>query len=291
MRTWIVLGLTCLLSFQLIASERVIYGEDDRQDIYDLKDERIVELARSTAGMIPSGSLKDMRNGKYKISDQTLEQRKFCSQEKFFKQVTAANCSGFIVGKDILVTAGHCVRSGYSCKSYKWVFDYKVEREDQTDIYVDKSNVYSCEELIETKVEGSRGLDYAVIRLDREVKGRTPLKFRKESKISIGEDIFVIGHPTGLPTKFADGAQVRSQTSAYFVANLDTYGGNSGSAVFNERTHEVEGILVRGEADYVWDYSNNCRKSNICDDNGCRGEDVTNITAVESIQKLSELTK
>ncbi|WP_420540401.1 S46 family peptidase (plasmid) [Paenibacillus polymyxa] len=47
---------------------------------------------------------------------------------------------------------------------------------------------------------------------------------------------------------FAVGAAVRDNPpNAFFVANLDTYGGNSGSPVFNSDTHEVEGILVRGE--------------------------------------------
>lgn len=62
------------------------------------------------------------------------------------------------------------------------------------------------------------------------------------------------------------------------MANLDTYGGNSGSAVFNDRTGEVEGILVRGEVDYT--YKGNCMVSNVCTDSGCRGEDVTYISEV-----------
>ena len=64
----------------------------------------------------------------------------------------------------------------------------------------------------------------------------------------------------------------------YFVANLDTYGGNSGSAVFNAKTGVIEGILVRGENDYV--YKGNCRVSNVCASDGCRGEDVTKLSAI-----------
>jgi hypothetical protein len=77
--------------------------------------------------------------------------------------------------------------------------------------------------------------------------------------------------------KVAAGAAVRDNTpSAFFVANLDTYGGNSGSPVFNSVTHEVEGILVRGEADFV--QQGNCRVSLVCPSTGCRGEDVTRTT-------------
>ena len=86
-----------------------------------------------------------------------------------------------------------------------------------------------------------------------------------------------MGHPSGLPLKFANGAQVKDTSNAsYFVANLDTYGGNSGSPVFNEDDGTVEGILVRGDTDFVRD--NGCFISNVCPTTGCRGEDVTRTT-------------
>ena len=51
-------------------------------------------------------------------------------------------------------------------------------------------------------------------------------------RLSLDTPLVVIGHPSGLPTKIADGAWVRNNESEYyFVTNLDTFGGNSGSAV------------------------------------------------------------
>jgi hypothetical protein len=100
--------------------------------------------------------------------------------------------------------------------------------------------------------------------------------------------LVVVGHPSGLAVKIAAGATVRSNLeSAYFVANLDTYGGNSGSAVFNEQTGLIEGILVRGETDFK--YKNGCYVSNICDVDGCRGEDVTRVSEILSHVDLAEL--
>ena len=90
----------------------------------------------------------------------------------------------------------------------------------------------------------------------------------------------VIGHPSGLPTKVAEGASVRSVDTAFFTANLDTYGGNSGSAVFNSLSGEVEGILVRGETDYVFDNERSCHSSYHCGDDECSGEDVVKISEV-----------
>jgi V8-like Glu-specific endopeptidase len=95
------------------------------------------------------------------------------------------------------------------------------------------------------------GLDYAIVQLDRRVSDRTPLEFRNDSEIDLGTPLTVIGSPSGLPLKVASGANVRDTSHLYsFKANLDTFQGNSGSAVFNSKTGIVEGILVRGEEDY-----------------------------------------
>jgi hypothetical protein len=130
-----------------------------------------------------------------------------------------------------------------------------------------------------TRDQVDNGPDYAIIKLDRKVTNHKPLEINREDNIRRGTPLFVIGHPTGLPTKVAGGASVRTaDRNGYFVANLDTYGGNSGSAVFNIKTNLIEGILVRGDNDYV--VQGNCRVSNYVSDSGGRGEDVTNVSVV-----------
>lgn len=122
-------------------------------------------------------------------------------------------------------------------------------------------------------------MDFALVRLDRTVNNHTPLKVRLNGSISTGTSVFVIGHPTGLPTKVTTGAKVRSTApSEHFVTNLDTYGGNSGSAVFNARTGVIEGVLVRGDTDFT--YAGSCVVSYQCKDTDCRGEDVTRISRI-----------
>jgi len=64
----------------------------------------------------------------------------------------------------------------------------------------------------------------------------------------------------------------------FFVSNLDIYAGNSGSPVFSAISNKVCGILVRGENDFI--IVNGCRKSLVCPTTGCRGEDVTRISAI-----------
>ena len=235
--------------------------------------------------MISSTSLKTISNGEISISGMKLEDRGICAKERFSQQLSAANCSGFLIANNVLVTAGHCIKGQADCNSYKWVFDYKVDYAEQNDMKVPATSVYSCKKIISRSLDSVSKDDYAVIQLDRKVTDRQPLKYRQSGKISTGANLVVIGHPTGLPTKISDGAAVRSLQSKFFIANLDRYGGNSGSAVFNADTLEVEGILVRGENDYVYDSNLGCEVSNVCANNGCRGEDVTYITNIPALKK------
>lgn len=286
--TTLLLAASLFASSQLIAKtgNKVIYGEDNRVDVVNSTNSMFVELSRSTAAMISSVNLRpdEFKSKTTRITAKTLQKSGICASERFSAQISAANCSGFLVGENLLVTAGHCIRNNSDCKSYKWVFDYKVDHEEQGDITVDSSSIYSCKKIVNRALNGSTSDDWALIELDRNVTDRSPLTYRTSGKIRVNDPLVVIGHPTGIPTKIADGANVRSLDGTYFVANLDTYGGNSGSAVFNAETGVVEGILVRGTTDYVYDRAQKCQVSNVCDNGACRGEDVTYITNITELQ-------
>lgn len=262
----------------------VVYGEDDRVDVYESLNSLHVELAKSTAAMIRGDRLSETDRGDIQILGKSLAERGICESERFSNQLSAADCSGFLVGENLLVTAGHCVRNQLSCESSKWVFDYKVENDAQFEVHVSKSDVYSCKRIIERSLDNWTKDDYALIELDRNVEGRRPLEYRKKGKVQTGDPLVVIGHPSGLPSKIADGANVRERNASHFVANLDTYGGNSGSAVFNAQTGVVEGILVRGEKDYILDPDLDCRLTNRLSNSGGKGEDVTYIGNIAELR-------
>jgi subtilisin-like proprotein convertase family protein len=275
------MGMAFLAGHAAAQDAEVIYGNDDRRDVYDQGNSGdMVELARSTAALVRVGSLTpdSAKPGFQRLPSGTFASSfNLCAEERFREQPNPAFCSGFLVAENIFVTAGHCVETQTECSSTAFVFGFSYESEGQDVTSIPDENVYRCKRLIAQTLNGTNQSDYAVIELDRNVTGRTPLKFRSSGKPEVGNPLTVIGHPSGLPTKIAGGATVRSNDrSAYFVANLDTYGGNSGSAVFNTATGEVEGILVRGENDFITRGS--CRVSNQCTDTGCRGEDVTRAT-------------
>lgn len=267
---------------------KVIYGTDDRLDLYDVAEQTWTTKAESTVALIQGSKLKAAGNG-YSINTTNYgSSQSLCKTEPFYEQVTAAFCSGSLIGPDLIMTAGHCIRTLSSCQSTKFVFNfaYKIKGVDPKAVGAD--DVYSCKELVYSELNSSNMNDFAIIRLDRKVVGRQPLPIRQTGNVAQGDDLVVIGHPSGLATKVAGGASVRDNSpQTYFIANLDTYGGNSGSAVFNAKTGLVEGILVRGAQDFV--YKNGCYVSNVCADNGCRGEDVTRVTNILKHVDASEL--
>ena len=287
-KSLLVIGSLVLAAHSMAKSDeiKVIYGEDNRRDVFETTNASFLELSKSTAAMISGTNLKAISGGEVEINGTTLQGRGICKKERFSQQISAANCSGFLVSDNKLVTAGHCIKTEADCKSYKWVFDYKVDSSEQGKVNVPATSVFSCKKIISRKLDNMSKDDYALIELDRKVTDRHPVKVRKTGKVAKGDALVVIGHPTGLPTKIADGANVRSLSTKFFVANLDTYGGNSGSAVFNVETEEVEGILVRGETDYVYSSADGCQVSNKCANDSCRGEDVTFITNIAELKKL-----
>lgn len=272
-----------------LAFNKVIYGIDNRLDLFETDNAHYLELASSTAAMIPNYRIVDDGTGGYVMSAAILgASQRLCKDEKFYNQPTAANCSGFLVGPDLLVTAGHCMKSQSNCDSSSWVFNYGVSDESQGVNRIEKSDIYKCAKIIETKLSSDQN-DYALIQLDRQVEGRLPLAVRTSGKIEKEATLLMIGHPTGLPTKIAPDAGIRNNDHPlFFKATTDSFGGNSGSAVFNQDTGVVEGILVRGERDYAYDSVAKCYRVNYCPEGGCRAEDVTRITNVTALMKILE---
>ena len=176
MQNLVIIAILATLTFTANASDKVVYGVDNRVDLYQTEVPLFYELAHSTAAMIRSSDLTE--NGEtVTISGSTLESRGICPTARFSKQLTAASCSGFLVGPDLLVTAGHCITSQSDCNSFSWVFDYNISEESEGLEYdVPSSSVYRCSQIIEQDLSRSTMNDFALIRLDREVNDRTPLK-------------------------------------------------------------------------------------------------------------------
>lgn len=262
------------------ASANVIYGGDGRMDVYQTSDERLKALASSTVALMKVSDLKVSGNLTLIQGENYGTQMNLCSSEKFREQDTAAFCSGSLIGPDLVLTAGHCIQNASDCQSTALVFGFAVKSAGVLPQSVDNNEVYRCQEIIKTQ-QVSNGADFAIIRLNRVVSNHAVLHYRTEGEVGLNDSLVVIGHPVGLPTKITVGGSVRSLANTQFIlASLDTYGGNSGSAVFNAATGAIEGVLVRGEQDF--ESRGGCSVSKTCADGACRGEDVTRISVVRT---------
>jgi len=277
---------------------KVVHGHDGRVDTFHLRGTVWEDLSRSVAMQIKNSDMISIDEVSTKLLGVSLSKSQklaLCPDELFNTQITVGQCSGFLVSDNHIVTAGHCILSQADCDNMSWVFDYELKYAEDLDYTVVPSkNIFQCKKIISQHVNFDSlrdQLDFALIQLDHPVINRRPLTVRLEGKIENNAPLAVIGHPDGMPKKFADGAKVmENDDEVFFSTNLDTFHVNSGSPVFNFETGVVEGILVRGALDYVFDAASNCSRVNTifngCKDKSCALEDVTRISQVEKLKEI-----
>lgn len=256
-------------------STRGIFGDDDRKEVKDA--EGIADYVRATAVMIPK---KNMVGNK--VYGETLRElltrqfgtSNFDSNVKFLDQPTCGYCTGFLIAPDVLVTAGHCIKTMEEADKYVWIFDYTNEIKHNSYvgyIEVDPNNVYEVSEILgaELKSTYTKNEDYSFLRLDRK-SARKPYRFRTSGGVSLFSDVTTIGSPTGLPLKVVQNSWVvDTEPKEWFKNSIDGFPGNSGGPVFNNNGF-IEGIHVRGAvqynngrytSDYKYDASCDCVKT------------------------------
>lgn len=277
------------LTTAIRASTRAVYGSDDRREWHQVKDENIRRLARASVAMF-RGRDTQVTPTLIRLKTSTLgEDQGLCRGELFAAQSTGAFCSGTLVRDDVVLTAGHCVREISQdaevppINELTFVFGYRIERPGDTGPSdLPPENIFKGKTVIKGEFDLDANRDWALVKLDRPVPASIaePIKAWRKTPITTGDKVFVIGYPNGLPMKYAPNAKVRDTSNPmYFVADLDTFGGNSGSGVYDEATNELAGVLVRGELDFVKDNAKGCMKVNVCPKT-CKGEEVTRISLI-----------
>ena len=263
----------------------IVYGDDNRQDVAGHPCSAVKELSSPVAVMVFNHQLRDHPQDKslYKYSKTpAFAPFDLCSDDAFTTQNTLSHCTGFLIADDILVTAGHCVDNNNMCSSVSWVFDYIDDNGT-----LQKTNVFECTEVLSTGVNEEYYNDYTVIRLAQKVLDREPLNFNSSDELEVGTPLVLIGSPFGIPLKIADDASViqtqaavediffpaldASQQdqilplnkSSYFMANIDSFAGNSGSPVINAKTGLVEGIVSYGGEDWFYDEESFCNRTRV----------------------------
>jgi hypothetical protein len=251
---------------------KTIYGDDNRRIISETS---ITEqqLARSVLAQVPLYKISTSSEASIGFDVLPVQNLlNLCPDEKFASDTMLSSCTGFLVAPDLLLTAGHCLKDKSDCQKNLWVLDY-----DQSQSVFNKEKIVYCKEIVNL----NSAADFALVRLDRDLDDRTPLKIRQSGKLNSEAEFLVIGHPLGLPKISADQAFLRGNLQDNtFTISSDTYSGSSGSPVIDNKTSLVEGILIKGEKDFEMDFDNLCRRSTHCDFKSCAGETVLRSTTI-----------
>jgi hypothetical protein len=229
--------------------KRGVWYEDHRMDCFGITDEKIKKNVKCTAAIILKNYLISDGNGFSKLKVKNYgEAHNLCEVEPFRDQPVTAGwtCTGFLVKKYVIATAGHCVETK-PVTDLRIVFGYKMLNPNTPVTRVPDENIYQGIKIIRNVLNrGVNQSDWALVQLDREVEGQE-MAVLSEDMIACDQPVYVIGYPMGLPVKYAPGAKVCGFKDAFFAADLDTYMGNSGSPAFNADTHEVIGIVVHSD--------------------------------------------
>ena len=285
----LILFLFSILSFQVSSQSGfsgnnygldAIYGLDDRIEIHDEQSPEITALKESI-GLIFAKDLfvKGLFNSQ--IKTQSLkENARLCAGEKFASNKSVNGCTGFLVGEDLMVSAGHCFMTPDDCTDKLIVFGLGISQQTESGYSVRNRDVYECAEILDTQFNGQS--DFSLIRINKKTK-RVALKIRQKGMIKSTDEVFMLGHPMGSPLKKSNQVKVSdNDNQTFFKAPLDSFTGNSGSPVFNARTLLVEGILVNGQEDFLLDDSKQCYRNRIYeeDNSSMSGEGVTRISEI-----------
>ncbi len=292
-----------------MCTQSIVYGQNDLTNVNEAASS-MQEVSASVAGMVQrSRIMKDMKagsatgdpiNNRYRVYTSPIEHfaksrnsLPMC-QNQISNLGAAVNCTGFLVGKDLLLTAGHCLSKSnriesttYKCRTYEWIFGLEKEESfrDYDGLYIRDENRFKCREVIAFQNSGTS--DYALIRLDREVSGRRALKLTSSANLKLNDPIYTIGFPYGSPMKVTpNGKYVSSVSSSdFFNTKIDTFPSFSGAPILNQRTNEVVGIHVNGltnpleDVGGCMDFSRRCENENDCGESQAQ--------SIEKIQSLS----
>lgn len=264
-----------------------IYGKDDQLDYFEAPRDLQV-LSDSVVSLWKSGRV-EIAGGKVKLKTAGYgDAFNLCPGEHFREQPVGAYCSGSLVGEDLVLTAGHCVKTDAACADMKFVFGFDIRNGGEAAATVlSASEAYGCSKVIARRyVVGaqaglSQGADYALIQLDRKVTGHQPLPINRGEGLKKGDAIVMIGHLSALPLKVAGGASVRDASKAdTYLTDLD--GGLAGSPVFNARTKKIEGLYVQGDPLFETEAPDGCITVTAYGQGGGPGEEVTRVSALSS---------
>ena len=288
----LTVGAACEQSTVGATDVAVVYGGDDRRNVYEISEPALLYAAQATVVLVRDWDLTQLVNGSWELdvwrNGTNQEAFGLCDSEAYIDEPVPGFCSGFMVGDDLIATAGHCIETQAECNITTFVFGFQMIDAATPVSRFSRDDVYACAEVVEQ--DFTDDIDYAILRVDRAIVGHTPGPLRRDEQLEDDSDVSVLfnsGHPAALPMKIVGGSHRAGSTNLYgavlrssepfgFSADLDLFVGSSGSMTFSVTAagefRYVEGLLSRGNDDYV--ATGGCNVVAICSETqGCMDED------------------
>jgi glutamyl endopeptidase len=152
-------------------------------------------------------------------------------------ELNTGGCSGFLLSRDTLVTAGHCVYDGGWATSYT-VYPGRngVNVKPYGSCSGGSGDLWTNTTWVST---GSSDYDYGMIKLTCDIGYSTGWFgwWYNEGESLVGQYFYVEGFPGDKPygTMWWDGDTIASQTARRIFHNIDTFAGESGSPLYRYR--------------------------------------------------------
>lgn len=227
--------------------------------------------------------------------------RPLCADEPVRGQPKGAGGTAFLVGPNLVATAGHLVPDQQTCDTTRFVFGFAQDyRDTDGPAKVKGADVYRCSSVIQSQSGTNGAANWALLRLDRAVpssgaNSRNPLRLSPVIDTpSVNSFTSVMGYPLGLPLKYHLAGKVMSSgavTPTEFALNNSIFRGAAGSPVLLNND-VVIGVVTDGpeSSDYFTDVTSSgglCMRLRRCDlASGCSAQKPFGIA--NSIKGLRE---
>jgi V8-like Glu-specific endopeptidase len=173
-------------------------------------------------------------------------------------------CTGVMIGHNLMLTAGHCfdrypaggwvvprkngtntpIPPGEMARRMHVNFDYQVRPNGTLRREVE----YEVDALIEYR---RAGLDYAIVQLADTPGSEMGVGELADSDPPVGTMLAIIGHPAAAPKRIEAGPLTLYDGDRMYYNDIDTLGGNSGSAIWASPAGTIAGVHTNGGCNAV----------------------------------------
>ncbi|AFY00640.1 trypsin-like serine peptidase [Bdellovibrio bacteriovorus] len=248
-------------------TQGVIYGEDSIQEV-----STHTRNTRANVALVHSDKWNEIMKGD---AAWTVDEIYGTGQQlPWSDQESKAFCSGTLVAPKMVLTAGHCFTEDHTCENTVFVFNDEQKMEGAT-----ARKGWQCKQIVAQKNDFQSGLDYALVEVSMPKDEVEPVVMSTIASV-VGDSVYSIGYPLGSLKKTAQGKVRSVNEMGSLETNLDVFVGNSGSPVFDSKTHDLIGILHGGEDDFQPESEDGSVQIMKCAEDGCKGEFVIPIQKI-----------